>query len=99
MIPLHYMRRWLSTPTNYTRRHSHGRGAGTAHFASAAGATHLALAGSARCAAVCSLPQCNECVGLQPSGLRGSTRCRGSFCPVHDKQPDALQPSLACCQS
>ena len=49
MIPLHYMRWWLSTSINYTRRHSHGRGAGTAHFASAAAATHLALAGSAGC--------------------------------------------------
>ena len=62
MIPLHYMRWWLSTSIDFQRRQGHSRAAGPAHLTSAAAATHLALAGSAGCVLLL-LAVCHQAIG------------------------------------
>ena len=80
MVPLHYMRWWPSTSSDFCRRQNHNRAAGPAHLVSAASATHLALAGSAGCVllpAVCSQAMsasvCSRQAGVAAPGAKAAS--------------------------
>ena len=80
MIPLHYMRWWLSTSVDFQGRQSHSRAAGSAHLASAAAATHLALAGSAGrvlllavCSQAMSASVCSRQAGVAAPGAKAAS--------------------------
>ena len=80
MIPLHYMRWWLSTSIDFQRRQGHSRAAGPAHLASAAAATHLALAGSAGrvlllavCSQAMSASVCSRQAGVAAPGAKAAS--------------------------